>query len=94
MTNIKCLDILTKAAQQLTDNFKAQAKIRPGQNYKFSDLRIGDMFNTVTSRWVKVSEKEAMVVMSSMLELGYKINIPDTISIIVLYSSLLHQDLS
>lgn len=39
----------------------------------FKDLDIGDMFNTKPARYVKISETEAIVVMSGIGELGFDI---------------------
>jgi len=55
---------------------------------KFSELSIGDMFNTKPARYVKVSDTEAMVVMSGIFEVGSKHNFENYKSdVIVLYST-------
>jgi hypothetical protein len=56
---------------------------------KFSNLAIGDMFNTKEARWVKVTETEAIVVMSSILTIGRIHPFSDERSIVVLYSYIL-----
>jgi len=59
--------------------------------YKFEDLMIGDMFNTMSGRWVKVSPNEAICVMSSMYNVGQLVHwsFLENSTIILLYSSLL-----
>jgi hypothetical protein len=59
--------------------------------YKFEDLMIGDMFNTMSGRWVKISTYNAICVMSSMWEIGHIVNSSyfENSTIILLYSSLL-----
>lgn len=37
----------------------------------FGDLCLGDMFNTLSARWVKISETEAICVMSAIVTIGY-----------------------
>ena len=54
---------------------------------KFQDLSIGDMFNTKTARYVKIDEHRAIVVMSSVLDIGDLIYFhKDDDDIVVLYS--------
>lgn len=36
----------------------------------FKELSIGDMFNTMSGRWVKISDTEAICVMSSLFDIG------------------------
>jgi len=59
--------------------------------HKFEDLIIGDMFNTMSGRWVKVDFNKAICVMSSMYRLGYIVDSEffSNSTIVLLYSSLL-----
>ncbi len=57
--------------------------------WKFSDLLIGDMFNTLPARWVKISPTQAICVMSGAIQLGSIRTIPDETEIILLWSCLL-----
>jgi len=59
--------------------------------YKFEDLMIGDMFNVVSGRWVKISQDMAICVMSCLYYPG-KLAESDffkNCNIILLYSSIL-----
>lgn len=61
--------------------------------YKFSQLMVGDMFNTKAARWVKYSGNKALCVMSSVVVVGSLRKFSDKEDIVVLYSSLLNTDL-
>lgn len=60
--------------------------------YHFSQLCIGDMFNTKPARWVKVSETEAICVLSGVFPLGTIREFTDEQSIILLWSCVLKSD--
>lgn len=53
---------------------------------KFNELNIGDMFNSMIARYVKTDDKHAIVVMSSMLDIGTIMEFSDE-EVIVLWSS-------
>lgn len=54
----------------------------------FDDLCIGDLFNTKSARYVKINNREAIVVMPGMFKVGTIIDFSNTKQdIIVLYSS-------
>jgi hypothetical protein len=59
--------------------------------YKFEDLIIGDMFNTMSGRWVKIDVDKAICVMSSIHNIGQIVtsNFFSRSMVIVLYSSML-----
>lgn len=57
--------------------------------YTFNDLLIGDMFNTMSARWVKTSVTQAISVMSTLHPLGtIRTFYPDK-EIVLLYSTVL-----
>lgn len=58
--------------------------------FKFEDLCIGDMFNTLTARWVKISETEAICVMSATVRIGNITSFPSDFNVLVLYSAILN----
>ena len=57
--------------------------------HKFEDLIIGDMFNTMSGRWVKIFDNKAICVLSGMYKTGYIADAEffKNSSIIVLFSS-------
>lgn len=57
--------------------------------YTFSDLLLGDMFNTKVARWVKTSDKSAICVLSSCVFVGdIHVFQPET-QVVLLYSTVL-----
>lgn len=60
--------VLNDILQDCNNNFN---------NITFSDLNLGDMFNTKIARFVKVSNNEAIVVMSGVLTTGEITKFPD-----------------
>lgn len=58
--------------------------------FKFEDLCIGDMFNTLAARWVKISETEAICVMSATVRIGNITSFPSDFNVLVLYSAILN----
>lgn len=58
--------------------------------YTFGDLCLGDMFNTLPSRLVKISETEAICVMSTVITIGYVTEFLPDFTVLVLYSSILN----
>ncbi len=52
---------------------------------KFKNLNIGDMFNTKSGRYVKISDDKAMVVMVGMHKLGAKFKFSPDADVIALY---------
>lgn len=59
------------------------------RSYKFSQLCIGDMFNSTKARWVKVDKRCAIVVMSGLYNIGVVMQIDDDPEVTVLYSAIL-----
>ena len=54
---------------------------------KFSQLDVGDMFNTLVCRYVKKNEHHAIVVVDGIYDIGDIHDIDDSILIIPLYVS-------
>lgn len=54
---------------------------------KFGDLAIGDLFNTLAARWVKIDKKRAIVVMSGVFAVGDVDKIAPGRDVIVLWTS-------
>lgn len=54
---------------------------------KFRDLAIGDMFNTLAARWVKIDKKRAIVVMSGVFAVGDVDTISPGRDVVVLWTS-------
>ena len=56
----------------------------------FGAILIGDMFNTMTARWVKTSDTEAICVMSGMILLGEITEFKPDTQIVLLWSCILN----
>ena len=55
--------------------------------YTFGQLRVGDMFNTMSARWVKTSQSEAMSVMRlGCFSIGETCHLAATQEVIILWS--------
>lgn len=54
---------------------------------RFDQLDWGDLFNTKTARWVKVSDTEAICVMSGVHPIGEVSVIPADFDVIVLWTA-------
>lgn len=54
----------------------------------FGELIIGDMFNTKKCRYVKISEHEAIAVLSGIVKIGKIVEFQSTDEIILLYSAI------
>lgn len=58
--------------------------------YTFGDLEVGDMFNTKPARFVKIDDDKAIVVMSSIFNVGdIRTFKKDDENIVILYSILI-----
>lgn len=57
--------------------------------HTFKDLCSGDMFNTKAARWVKISDREAICVLSLQIDIGDIWEIEQDEPIVLLYSSIL-----
>lgn len=57
--------------------------------YTFSQLCIGDMFNTKAARWVKISTGQAICVMGGFVPVGNVQTIDNDEPVIVLWSCIL-----
>jgi hypothetical protein len=55
---------------------------------KFSNLSIGDMFNIIIGRYVKISDNEAICVMSGIHEIGKIQSFSDDTEVLPLYCML------
>lgn len=53
---------------------------------KFSQIEIGDLFNTNLSRWVKTSDTEAICVWEGTFKLGEIHHFNDESEIVILWS--------
>lgn len=60
--------------------------------YKFKDICVGDLFNTKAARWVKVSDKKAVCVMSAVFAVGSIRPIGPDADIVLLWGRLLKED--
>ena len=52
---------------------------------KFEELALGTKFNTMTARWVKVSELKAECILSSLIEIGKEEYFEPNIEVLPLY---------
>jgi hypothetical protein len=58
----------------------------------FDELNIGDMFNTKEARYVKISDTKAIVVMSSLYDVGTKMFFKGVVDdVVVLYTTISKQ---
>ena len=60
--------------------------------YTFNDIGLGDMFNTISGRWVKTSIYDAICVMSAHHELGAIQPFDPDDKIVLLYPPFLKSD--
>ena len=58
----------------------------------FSELCIGDMFNTKVARWVKINDYQAICVQSGLIKLGSIQDFNQQQDVVLLYSSQHYYD--
>lgn len=59
--------------------------------YTFGELSIGDMFNTISARWVKIDDSRAICVMSSIHKIGDIKDFNQSDEVILLWSCVLRE---
>lgn len=59
---------------------------------RFGDLNRGDVFNTVSGRWVKVSDNKAYVIMSGVHKLNDQFEFDADCDVVVLFTSTKQQN--
>lgn len=57
--------------------------------YTFQEICVGDLFNTKAARWVKVSDTDAICVMSAVHPLGEIRSFNSDMDIVLLWSCVL-----